>query len=96
MRWLEEVENDLRELHVKKWKQKASDGQEQKSVAKDPKGPHSQGVSNLFGCMMSVAHRLTAFIVILYAVPSVSVSNYNILRLTFVRSSVLLVSLNCA
>jgi hypothetical protein len=48
LRWLEDVEEDLHEMKVKIWRQKAVDREEWASVVKEAKavrGPRSQGVS---------------------------------------------------
>jgi hypothetical protein len=48
MRWLEYVEEDLREMKVKIWRQKAVDREEWAFVVKEAKavrGPYSQGFS---------------------------------------------------
>lgn len=37
MIWLEDAENDLGELEMKRWKQKAINGKEQASVIKEAK-----------------------------------------------------------
>ena len=48
LRWLEDVEKDLQEMKVKKWRQKSIDREEWASVMKEAKavrGPYSQGVT---------------------------------------------------
>jgi hypothetical protein len=48
LRWLEDVEKDLREMKVKRWQQKARNRAQWASVIKDAKavtGTYSQGVS---------------------------------------------------
>ena len=48
VRWMEDVGKDLREIMVKRWRQKADDRQEWASVFKQAtalRGPLSQGVS---------------------------------------------------
>jgi hypothetical protein len=48
LRWLEDVENGLREVKVKRWRQTAVDREEWASVIREAKplrGPQSQGVS---------------------------------------------------
>jgi len=37
LRWLEDVRKDLREMKVKRWRQKAVDGEEWASVIKEAK-----------------------------------------------------------
>jgi len=48
MRWMEDVERDLWEMKVKRWRQKAVDREEWAFVIKETeavRGPCSQGVS---------------------------------------------------
>ena len=48
LRWVEVVEKDLREMKVKRWRQKAVDRKEWASVIKEAKalrGPYGQGVN---------------------------------------------------
>jgi hypothetical protein len=48
LRWLKDVERDLRELKVKRWRQKAVGREEWTSVIKEAKalrGPYSHGES---------------------------------------------------
>ena len=48
LRWLETVQNDLQEMKVKRWRQKALRREEWASIIKEAKavrGPYSQGVS---------------------------------------------------
>jgi hypothetical protein len=49
LRWSEDVEDDLRNMKVKRWRQKAVDRVEWASInkkAKTLRGPYCQGVSN--------------------------------------------------
>jgi len=49
MRWLEDVERDLCEMKVKRWRQKAVDRDEWASVIKEAKNvrePYSEGVTD--------------------------------------------------
>jgi len=49
MRWLQDAEKDLREMEVKRWRQKGVDRGEWASVIKEAKalrGPHSREVTN--------------------------------------------------
>ena len=39
LRWLEDIEKDLREIKFKRWRQKAVDLEERESVIKDANGP---------------------------------------------------------
>jgi hypothetical protein len=48
LRWLGDVGKDLREMKVKRWRQKAADREEWVSVIKEAKalrGPYTRGVS---------------------------------------------------
>ena len=48
LRWLETVQNDLQEMKVKRWRQKALRREKWASIIKEAKavrGPYSQGVS---------------------------------------------------
>jgi len=48
-RWLEDVEEDLWEMKVKRWRQNAVDKEEEASIIKEAmvlRGPYIQGVSN--------------------------------------------------
>jgi len=48
LRWFEDVEKDLREMKVKRWRQKTVDREERASVSKETKalrGPYGQGVN---------------------------------------------------
>jgi hypothetical protein len=48
MRWVEDVENDLRELKVKRWRQNPNNREEWTLVVKESevrRGPQNQGAS---------------------------------------------------
>jgi hypothetical protein len=48
VKWLEDVERDLREMKVKRWRQKAVDREEWAIVIEEAKalrGPYSRGVN---------------------------------------------------
>ena len=38
LRWLEDIEKDLREMKVKRWRQRAVDGEEWRPIIKEAKG----------------------------------------------------------
>ena len=57
MRWLEDVENDLRQINVKRRRQQAVDREKKASVIKEAKavrGPKSQEVSKTFYCFIDI------------------------------------------